>query len=99
MRWRRDDSFSIPGTSTKVGGLIEMKVYEVPRAPATPHGSKYSLAYVRDGRRVLGYDNHERKGDHRHVGRLMTPYRFISVGQLIDDFLEDLTSAGKEKAP
>lgn len=83
----------------EVGGLIEMKVYEVPHAPEAPHGFKYSLAYVRNGRRVLGYDNHERKGDHRHVGRLTTPYRFVSVDQLIEDFLEDVTTVRKEKAP
>ena len=28
------------------GGLVEMKVYDVPKAPATPYGFKYSLVYI-----------------------------------------------------
>ena len=31
-----------------------------------PFGIKYSVVYIKDGKRVLGYDNAEGKGDHKH---------------------------------
>ncbi|MGH7230270.1 MAG: toxin-antitoxin system TumE family protein [Nitrospiraceae bacterium] len=79
------------------GGLIEMKAYQVPKSDVTPDGYKYSLVYIRKGRRLVGYDNHERKGDHRHYEGQTTPYRFTSVEQLIADFLHDVATVKKEK--
>jgi len=38
------------------GGLVEMKAYDVSRAPSTPHGFKYSLVYILNGQRLVGYD-------------------------------------------
>jgi hypothetical protein len=49
-------------------GLIEVKLWGVPASPDKPHGYKYSLVYIAEGRRVIGYDNAERRGDHRHYG-------------------------------
>lgn len=82
----------------ELGGIVEMKVYEVPRTMSTPHGYKYSLVYIYDGLRLVGYDNHERKGDHCHHRTLTTPYAFRSVDRLIDDFLFDLAAIKKEIA-
>ena len=42
--------------------IVEIKVWQVPRSKTVPHGVKYSIAYIRDGTRVLGYDNGEPKG-------------------------------------
>jgi hypothetical protein len=72
------------------GAMVEMKVYKVPKTQTAPHGFKYSMVYVREGKRLLGYDNHERKGDHRHVKGETAPYRFTTVDQLIADFLKDM---------
>jgi len=36
------------------------------------------------------YDNERGKGDHRHAGDQKTPYSFISVEQLIQDFKTDI---------
>jgi hypothetical protein len=54
------------------------------------------LVYIRDGQRLIGYDNHERKGDHRHSRDLTSPYTFRSVDHLIDDFLSAVTALKKE---
>lgn len=78
------------------GGLVEMKAYHVPRTASTPHGFKYALVYIRDGQRLVGYDNHERKGDHRHYRAHTTPYAFTTVERLIEDFLDDVTTITKE---
>jgi hypothetical protein len=77
-------------------GLVEMKIYKVPKTPATPDGFKYSLVYIRDGQRLVGYDNHEQKGDHRHHRHRTAPYQFTSVDRLITDFLSDVAAVKKE---
>lgn len=78
------------------GGLVEMKVYDVPRTPTTPHGFKYSLVYIRDGQRLIGYDNHEHKGDHRHSRAATSPYVFTTIERLIEDFRRDVQAIKKE---
>lgn len=72
------------------GGLIEVKLWGVPPSPDKPHGYKYSLVYIAEGRRVIGYDNAERRGDHRHNGDREEPYRFTSLDRLISDFMRDV---------
>lgn len=39
---------------------------------------------------MLRYDNESGKGDHRHMGGKETTYVFVSVDQLLDDFLADV---------
>jgi hypothetical protein len=76
------------------GGVIEIVVWDVP-APVRPsvHGFKYRLVFVRSGKRMVGYDNEFGKGDHRHIGEVETPYRFIDVDTLLADFWRDVTEA------
>ena len=78
------------------GGIVEMKAYTVPKSIHTPHGYKYSLVFVFSGKRLIGYDNHERKGDHRHYRNMIRPYVFKSVDRPIEDFLSDLAAINKE---
>lgn len=77
-------------------GIVEMKTYQVPKTMSTPHGYKYPLVYIRDGQRLVGYDNHERQGDHRHNRDLTLPYTFRSVDRLIDNFLSAVAAIKKE---
>ena len=71
--------------------IVEMKVWSVPSSPRTPDGFKYSLVYIDGGgRRVLGYDNAEGKGHHRHEGDEETPVRFEGVDSLIGRFLDEV---------
>jgi hypothetical protein len=72
------------------GNLVEMKIWKTPTSEHAPYGLKYSLVYVVDGQRVLGYDNERGKGDHRHQGENETPYRFINIDLLVEDFLKDV---------
>ncbi|MEW5745395.1 MAG: DUF6516 family protein [Nitrospirota bacterium] len=46
------------------GNIVEIKLWKL-QAPTTdkPHGYKYSLVYIVDDLRVIGYDNAESKGD------------------------------------
>lgn len=71
--------------------FAELVLWELP-APVrgSPHGYKYRLAFVMDGRSVLRYDNEAGKGDHRHVGDVEKPYRFTTPDQLMADFFTDI---------
>ena len=73
------------------GDLLEMKAWAVPKVSRTPHGVKYSLAYINvSGERVLGYDNAEGKGHHRHEGNKETQTPFESIEVLIGQFLNEV---------
>ena len=72
------------------GAIMEMKIWRVPTpVSTTTHGLKYSLLYGYPGRRVVGYDNERTKGDHRHLDERELPYAWVSVEQLVADFLSD----------
>ncbi|MBI3593034.1 MAG: hypothetical protein HY099_06110 [Nitrospirae bacterium] len=75
----------------KYGGIVEVRVWSVPKSADKPHGYKYSLVYIRHGKRILGYDNAERKGDHRHYGDKEMPYKFKGIDKLFEDFYRDLS--------
>lgn len=79
---------------TFAGGVVEMVVWAVPQpVPPSEHGFKYRLVFVRDGQRLVGYDNERGKGDHRHLGALEVPYTFRGVEVLIADFMRDVEAA------
>jgi hypothetical protein len=71
------------------GSLVEIKVSRVSRNPRQPYGFKYSLVYIVEGRRILGYDNAHGR-DHRHIRGQGSPYHFVSPAGLVEDFLRDL---------
>ena len=72
------------------GDITEMKIWRVPHSKDKPYGLKYSLVYIRDGKRIIGYDNAEGKGDHRHYGSREHLYRFKDMDVLIEDFYNDI---------
>ena len=75
----------------ELGNIIEVKMWEMAAPTADkPYGYKYSLVYIVNGVRVIGYDNAEGRGDHRHYRDKERPYRFKSLSQLVADFYEDI---------
>ena len=71
------------------GILVQAVVWKLPEpVPPTTHGFKYRLTAIKDGQRVLGFDNERGKGDHRHDGDRESAYFFVSVEQLLKDFTE-----------
>lgn len=74
------------------GEIVELKAWAVPRSAAKPEGLKYSMVYIdASGRRILGYDNAEGKGHHRHVGDVETPFTFESLEALRLKFLDEVS--------
>jgi len=79
------------------GNTVEIKLWAVEKSSDKPHGYKYSLVYIADTKRVIGYDNAEQKGDHRHFGDRTEPYAFAGINQLIRDFYVDIVSYNRGK--
>ena len=50
---------------------------------------KYRLAFVRAGKRIVGFDNERGKGDHFHVNGREYPYAFVSLERLVDNFIAE----------
>lgn len=73
------------------GSFVEMKVWCVSEpVPPSEHRYKYSLVYIAEGRRVLGYDNERGKGDHRHKGDTEKAVRFDSMAELVERFIDEV---------
>lgn len=49
-----------------------------------------TICDIERGVRIIGYDNERGKGDHRHFDGEETPYYFIDVDTLIEDFSQDI---------
>jgi hypothetical protein len=74
-----------------LGNTVEVRIWRLSQSTEDkPHGYRYSLAYIVDGERVIGYDKGEGKGDHRHYKKKEEPYLFDGIDRLVDDFLEDV---------
>ena len=74
----------------ELGNTIEIKIWQVRPSADKPHGYKYSLVYIVNDTRVIGYDNAERKGDHRHYGQIEKGYDFKDIDNLLEDFYKDI---------
>jgi hypothetical protein len=81
------------------GNIVETRMWQVSPTPDKPHGYKYSLVYIANGVRVIGYDNGEGQGDHRHFGDKQQPYNFTTLKQLAGEFLADVETWKKEHPP
>ncbi len=68
-----------------------MVVWQVPKpVPPSVHAFKYRLVYLKNGQRVVGYDNERGKGDHKHLGEFEVAYRFVDIDTLMADFLREV---------
>ena len=77
--------------------IVEIKIYKVPKDRYHPEGFQYSLVVIKDGKRILGYDNHERKGHHIHKDGRELHYGFIDEWKLVEDFQNDVEKITKGK--
>ena len=75
------------------GAIAEAVVWRVPSpVPPSDHDIKYRLFYGRAGERLIGYDNERGKGDHRHIDGREEACTFISIEQLMTDFIAEITA-------
>ena len=79
------------------GDLVEMRILQVPKSDAHPEGIRYALVYIHQNKRVVGYDNFEGKGHHKHLEKQEVSYQFKDVETLIQDFQEDIVKWKSKK--
>ncbi len=76
------------------GDVVQARITKVPISVRFPEGVKYSCVYIRNGKRLIGYDNSEggQQGPnhHKHIKERVVPYKFIDIWRLLEDFNEDL---------
>lgn len=78
------------------GDIIEMRILRVEKDKAHPECLRYSLVYIRERKRIVGYDNFEGKGHHKHLAGKELPYAFSDVEVLVNDFKKDVKEATGE---
>ena len=61
---------------TGKGDIICFKIWDVPKTSNYPDGKKFSFVFIHKNKRVLGYDNAENKGVHKHYIDLDTKKEF-----------------------
>lgn len=70
--------------------IIKLTGFQFERSNKNPLGLKYSFVLIKEGIRILGYDNHENKPPHIHRGNKEYPYKFINIETAIDDFYKEV---------
>ena len=80
------------------GNIVEVKIWQMKPSTDKPHGYKYSLVYIVKGKRVIGYDNAESKGDHRHFGSKEERYKIKGIDKLFEDFYSDIRRFRKNES-
>ena len=70
--------------------IIKLAGYRFEKSGKNQLGLKYTFVLIKDNVRILGYDNHERKGHHKHAYNKESKYNFKGVDKLLDDFHKDL---------
>lgn len=81
------------------GSIEEVVIWKLPQATTEqPHGFKYRLYFGQaDGTCLVRYDNEKAKGDHKHLKEQEEPYVFVSIEQLLEDFVADVRRAREGK--
>ncbi len=64
------------------GDIIEIRVFRVDKSKRQPEGVSYSMVFIRNGERVIGYDNFEGhvlggSSHHKHISESVLPYEFV----------------------
>jgi hypothetical protein len=77
-------------------GILELKVWDVPKSEEYPAGRKFSLFLVAHGEVIVGVDNHKPKGPHLHLGEEERPFHYVDEDQLLKDFWELVRKAAFE---
>lgn len=92
-RARLIDSFK---TVYDNGDIVEMKAWKVENSAQYPEGVRYSLVFIHNGERLLGYDNYEGKGHHKHIEGKEVKIEFISVEELKRQFENECEKLSKK---
>lgn len=72
------------------GSFYEVKIWKVPKSEFFKEGVKYSMVIIKNGKRIMGYDNERGKSHHKHIGGSEIPYEYNGLETLLSDFEKDV---------
>ena len=55
-----------------------------------PQGVKYPFVLLEDEKRILGYDNHERQGNHKHTRNKIEKIDLSDVFDILNNFKKEV---------
>lgn len=67
---------------TEEGDIIESNIWRVRKSLNYPEGIKYSFVYIHKDTRLIGFDNHEGKGHHKHLYDKETKQEFTHLSEI-----------------
>ncbi|MGK5083801.1 DUF6516 family protein [Bdellovibrionota bacterium FG-1] len=76
------------------GSYIDVAIDRIKPDQWRSHGIRYRLAWIKNGKCRVLFDNHHGKQDHFHVEDEEFPYHFVTEEQLAKDFAEEIKKLG-----
>jgi len=76
------------------GSYIDASVQSIEPDQWRPHGVRYRLAWIQNGKARVLFNNHHGKGDHFHIDGKEHSYSFSTVKQLGLDFAAQVKLLG-----
>ena len=71
--------------------FVDLVIWRVPQpVRGCTHQYKYRLAYIDHDLCVIRFDNKAGKGDHKHIGVDESPFEFVGIAQLYDEFYKEV---------
>lgn len=74
--------------------IFEMVIWAVPVSQHYSEGIKYRAWLSEHGKTVFGFDNHQPKGPHLHIGEMEVGYVFRGIEALKKDVIAMIRKAG-----
>ena len=74
--------------------IFEVAIWRVPVNRLYPDGIKYRAWLSEAGKTILGFDNHQPKGPHQHIGEREVGYVFRGISALREDILAMIVEEG-----
>lgn len=71
---------------TENNNIIQIVAWVVPKSRYYPEGVKYSFVFIHENKRVIGFDNFQSEGHHKHYLGKKEPYIFKSLGETEEQF-------------
>lgn len=75
-------------------GIFEVAIWRVPVNRFYPEGIKYRAWLSEAGKTIFGFDNHQPKGPHLHIGEREVGYVFRGISALREDILAMIAEEG-----
>lgn len=73
---------------TGKNNFIEVVAWKIPKSKFYPEGVKYSFTFVHDNKRMIGSDNFNNEGHHKHYLNKKESCRFKSLEETANQFFK-----------